>query len=215
MSILFTQHWDIIAGMEQHYESFVSKTYMQQMAAMGLLPVGGYYVEAGFGPRIIAVHSAEDLTALSRSVSSREFKGLTMQVKDFVFNYRTAVLEPTGGPKQENYSIQKGVWKFNQYYDLRPGMKEKYSEFIKEWHLPTLERLSYLDITGEWNVMLGGISEIIVELTFRDPADIGRLLNNEDFRLTTLRLKSDYVANYASRILRCTERFDEPKWFKL
>ena len=64
-------------------------------------------------------------------------------------------------------------------------------------------------------VVLGGISEIIAEFTFKDPLDIGRLLNNEDFRKITLKLRTDYVLNYQNRILRCTERFDEPKWFML
>ena len=215
MSFLFTQHWDIIPGREQDYESFVSKTYIREMTDMGLLPVGGYYVEVGFGPRIIAVHSADDLAALSNSISSKRFKDLTVEIKMLVHNYRTAVLEPTGGSRQATYTIQKGVWKFNQYYDLRPGVKEKYADFVINWHIPTLEKLGYLEITGGWNVILGGFSEIIAEFTFQDPADIGRLLNNEDFRLVTLKLKSEYVTNYASRILRCTERFDEPKWFKL
>jgi len=72
-----------------------------------------------------------------------------------------------------------------------------------------------MEVTGGWNVVIGGVSEIIAELTFKDPVDIGRLLNNEDFRKLNLKLKTQYVTNYTSRILRCTERFDEPKWFRL
>jgi hypothetical protein len=63
--------------------------------------------------------------------------------------------------------------------------------------------------------VMGGISEIIAEFTFRDPVDIGRLLNSEEFRRITLKLRTLFVTNYASRILRCTERFEEPKWFRL
>jgi hypothetical protein len=63
--------------------------------------------------------------------------------------------------------------------------------------------------------VIGGISEIIAELTFKDPLDIGRLLSNEEFRKLTLKLRTRFVSNYASRIMRCTERFDEPKWFRL
>jgi hypothetical protein len=77
-----------------------------------------------------------------------------------------------------------------------------------------MEKIEYVEVTGGWNVVLGGISEIIAEFTVKDPIDIGRLLNNEDFRKITLKLKTDYVWNYQSRILRCTERFDEPKWFR-
>jgi hypothetical protein len=59
------------------------------------------------------------------------------------------------------------------------------------------------------------VSEIIAEFTFKDPEDIGKLLKNEAFRRITIRLKTDYVTNYQSRTLRCTERFDEVKWVKL
>jgi hypothetical protein len=82
-------------------------------------------------------------------------------------------------------------------------------------HIPTMEKIDYIEVTGGWNVMLGGISEIIAEFTVKDPVDIGRLLNNEDFRKISLKLRTDYVLNYQNRILRCTERFDEQKWFTL
>jgi hypothetical protein len=64
-------------------------------------------------------------------------------------------------------------------------------------------------------MVLGGANEILAEFTFTDPVDVGRLLNNDEFRRLTFQLKTDYVVNYSSRILRCTERFDEPRWFRL
>jgi hypothetical protein len=215
MPVLFTQSWDIIQGKESEYAEFIVHTFLPEMQAVGLTAVGGYYVEVGFGPRIIGVHRANDLEELSRLVSTGAFKELTLQIKSLVCNYRTAVLEPTGRVKREAYSIQKGVWKLNQYYDLRPGMKKGYADFIMNEHLPTLEKIEYLEVTGGWNVVLGGFCEIIAEFTFKDPNNIGRLLNDEDFRRLTLKLKTKYVTNYASRILRCTERFDEPRWFRL
>jgi len=213
--VLFTMAWDILPDKEDDYAEFVSKRFLPETAALGLEAVGGYYVEVGFGPRLIGVHRANDLEELSRLVSTATFKELALQVKSLVCNYRTAVLEPTGRVKREAYSIQKGVWKLNQYYDLRPGMKKEYADFIMNEHLPTLEKIEYLEVTGGWNVVLGGFCEIIAEFTFKDPNNIGRLLNDEDFRRLTLKLKTKYVTNYASRILRCTERFDEPRWFRL
>ena len=98
---------------------------------------------------------------------------------------------------------------------MKPGVKKQYADFIMKDHMPTVAKMDYVEVTGGWNVILGGWSEVVAEYTFRDPVDIGRLLNNEDFRTLTLKLRSRYVENYKSRILRCTERFDEPKWFKL
>ena len=148
-------------------------------------------------------------------VMKKEFKDLTHTLKSIVCDYRRYVLEPTGRTRDGKYIIQKGVWKFNQYYDIRSGMKEEYSEFIRRRYIPVVEKFDYVEITGGWNVRFGGISEIIAEFTFRNPVDIGRLLFDEEFRKITLELKNEYVTNYSSRILRCTERFDEHKWFKL
>lgn len=215
MPILFTLSWDIIPGNENEYSDFISQVFLRETEVMGLTPVGGYYVEVGFGPRVIAVHSCQNQEELAGIITSQRFKDLILKLKGMIYNYRTAVLEPTGRVKREQYEIQKGVWKFNQYYDLRPGKKEEYKDFVLNVHLPAMATIDYVEVTGGWNVVLGGMSEIIAEFTVKDPVDIGRLLNNEDFRKITLRLKTDYVWNYQSRILRCTERFDEPKWFKL
>ena len=72
-----------------------------------------------------------------------------------------------------------------------------------------MREIDYVQVTGGWNVVLGGVSEIMAELTFKDPQDIGRLMNNENFRQITTKLRRKYVRNYASRVLRCTERFGD------
>ncbi len=215
MPVLFTENYDIIQGKIDEYGEFISKVYLSEAASMGLNSVGGFYVEIGFGPRVVGVNVVNELEDLCRVLSSKQFKALNTALKSFVCNYRNTAQVPTGKIKRETYTVQKGVWKLNQYFDLRPGMKERYSDYIINEHLPTLAKIDYVEVTGGWNVVLGGVSEIIAELTFKDPVDIGRLMNNEDFRKITLKLRNEYVSNYASRVLRCTERFDEPKWFRL
>ncbi len=215
MEILFTLSWDIIQGKEEGYIEFVTSTMLPGMAALGLVPVGGYYVEVGPGPRIVVVHRANGTDDLCRAVSDNKFKQLVLQLKALVHNVRTAVLEPTGRVKHVTYVIQKGVWKFNQYYDLKPGKKKEYADFVMSEYIPSLQKLDYLEVTGGWNVVLGGVNEIIGELTFKDPIDIGRMLNSQEFRWANQRLREEFVTNYQNRILRCTERFDEPKWFRL
>ncbi len=161
------------------------------------------------------MHRADDTKALCSSIGTNEFKQLTLQVKSLVQNYRAAVLEPTGRVKRTEYVIQKGVWKFNQYFDLRPGAKKEYADFVINDYIPTLGKLDYLEITGGWNVVLGGVSEIIAELTFKDPVDIGRMLASPEFRQISMKLQDEFTVNYRNRIMRCTERFDEPRWFRL
>ncbi len=215
MAVLFTLSWDVIQGKEEAYVDFVTSTMLPAFAAVGLEPVGGYYVEVGTGPRIIGVLRSNDVDGICSAINTNQFKQLILQLKSLVRNYRTSLLEPAGQVKHQEYAIQRGVWKFNQYYNLRPGVKKEYADFIVNEYIPALKRLDFVEVTGGWNVVFGGISEIIGELTFKDPVDIGRMLNRPEFRKPNLRLQDEFVTNYQNRILRCTERFDEPKWFRL
>jgi hypothetical protein len=214
MSVLFTQSWDIIQGKDIEYAQFIVDTYLPEMAEMGLVPVGGYYVEVGFGPRIVAVFSVNETEEVLKTIAGKRFKDLLRRLKAIIMNYRGSILEPTGAVKRGKYTIQKGVWKVNQYYDLKPGVKNAYADFVINEHLPVMQRIGYVEVTGGWNVLIGGISEIIAEFTFKDAMDVGRLLMNEDYRRITQKLRTEYAMNYSSKVLRSTERFDEPRWFK-
>jgi len=214
MSVLFTQSWDIIQGKDIEYAQFIVDTYLPEMAEMGLVPVGGYYVEVGFGPRIVAVFSVNETEEVLKTIAGKRFKDLLRRLKAIVMNYRGSVLEPTGAVKRGKYTIQKGVWKVTQYYDLKPGVKNAYADFVINEHIPTMQKINYVEVTGGWNVLIGGISEIIAEFTFKDAMDVGRLLMNEDYRRITQKLRTEYAMNYSSKVMRSTERFDEPRWFK-
>jgi len=215
MPLLFTQHWDMIRGKEAAYEEYIAKKFIPGCEALGLKAVGGYYVQVGQGPRIISVKAVETMDQFCAILGSPEFKALADGLKEVVKNYHRTLLAPTGRVKSEEYKIQKGVWKFNQYYDLLPGVREGYADFVINEYVPTLSQLDYLEITGGWNVLMGGIAEIISEFTFKHPVDIGQLLDSEQFRELTYKLRRDFATNYKSRIMRTTEHFDEPRWFRL
>jgi hypothetical protein len=215
MAILFTQEWDIVRGQEDTYEQFISQEFIPRSEKLGLRAVGGYYVEVGVGPRVVSVRSTESLEELYTILALKEFFRLQSQLKEHVANYRSKVLYPTGRVKSEKYEIQKGVWKFNQYWNQRPGKRDQYADFMATEYLPMLNGLDYLELTGGWIVIMGGEREIVGELTFKSPIDIGRLLENPDFRQLTEELRRNYVSNYTTRILRTTERFDEPRWYRL
>lgn len=215
MQILLTQEWDIPQGKEDEYSVFVARTFIPKCNEMGLLSVGGYYVEVGAGPRIISVKRVESLEKLAGIMSSSAYRELVLELKEHVVGYRSKIMQPTGRTRDVVYEIQKGVWKYNQYYDVLPGMRAGYAKFITDEYLPMLDGIDYLEVTGGWNVLIGGASEIVGELTFKDPADIGFLLENGPFRELTHVLRRDYVTNYSSRVLKTTERFDEPRWFAL
>ena len=72
MSLLFAQYWDIIEEKEDGYAGYFNDAYLPAVAAIGLIPVGGYHVEIGFGPRTIVVFSSESISRKwKRSVTQR------------------------------------------------------------------------------------------------------------------------------------------------
>jgi hypothetical protein len=215
VSLLFVQYWDVIRGKEDEYAQYVNDTYLPEIATLGFIPAGGYYVEVGFGPRTIIVFSSESLDEISKTITGNSYKNLVLALKKYVANFKNSVLEPTGLIKRGKYPIQKGVWKYNQYYDLRPEMKDAYERFFINEYLPTIQNIDYVEATGNWNVVLGGFCEIIAEFTFKEPEDIGRIMKNEELQKVTRRLKKEFVTNYANRIQRSMRWFTEPKWFKL
>lgn len=215
MSLLFAQYWDIIEEKEDGYAGYFNDAYLPAVAALGLIPVGGYHVEIGFGPRTIVVFSSESLDEISRIIMGREYRSLTLGLKKFVTNFNNLVLEPQGTVKAGKYPVQKSVWKFNQYYDLKPEMKEEYERFFVGEYIQKMEKISYAKVTNCWNVILGGFSDIVLEFTFREPEDIGRLVKNEDFLQYTRKLMRTYITNYTNRVFRSTHSFREPQWFRL
>ena len=213
MAILYTQAFNVILGQEAAYEEFIAD-YIPRLNKLGLRSVGGFYVVCGFGPRTIHVCRAESIDDLCRTMSTKEFRDLVLDLKQHVINFRTKILDPTGRVKHEEYELRRGVWKFNQYYDLMPGKKKEYADFIVNEYLPIIEKIDYVEVTGGWNVLVGGVSEIIAECTFKSPVDIGRLLDNPDFQRITDTLRT-FTLNYLSRIMKVTERFEESRWYSL
>jgi hypothetical protein len=215
MTILLAQDWDIILEVGDEYEAFITQAYIPKCEALGLKSVGGFYVEVGFGPRIVSIKSTESLNELMNIMSSKEFKTLHSQLREYVVSYQSRILEPTGRVKHNEYKIQRGVWKFNQYYDLIPGLKKEYADFIVTEYLATLAQFDYVEVTGGWNVLVGGICEIIAELTFKSPVDIGRMFEDERYKRIAEKLQRNYVIHHRTRIMRTTERYEQTKWYRL
>lgn len=215
MQILLQMEWDLPPEREEDYYDFVKRTFIPSCNEMGLECVGGFHVEVGRGPAMVSVHRADTLEQLVTATNSRRYKDLLEGLKDLVVNYRSNIMRSTGRVRRGTYEIQKGVWKYTEHWDILPGKRAEYATFVTTEHLPLLESLHYVDLTGAWDVLIGGQSEILLELTFQDPVDIGALFNNATYRQLTHVLKTQYVTNYSTRILRTTEHFDEPRWFVL
>ena len=209
MIILFTQHWDIIPGKEEEYTRFAINKHLPTLKKIGINMVGGFHVVVGEGPRIIAVGAVDDFQKLQKALESEEFEKITHQLKEYVCNYYSKILKPTGRVKTEKYSIQLRVWKFNQYFNVLPGKEKEYGEFVLNDHLPTMEKLG-IKITGGWRVIVGCGPSRIAEGTASNLGEIAKAIDSDEFKRVTNILTSKFVTDYSSRILSPTGRIELP-----
>ncbi len=214
MSILLAQNWDVKNEQENDYLSFIAEKYNPTVMSLGLRIVGGYYVEVGTGPSTVAVLSADDVNMVNGIVVSEEYRKITNELNFFVNNRRAALGISTSRISNAAYTIQEGVWKWNHYYNVKPHKKGDYKLFLKEIS-KVLDQLDFVELTQEWHMLYGGTADYLLEMTFQDPIDISRLLNNPQFRELEKLVKKELIIDYSSRILRSTERFEKPRWITL
>ena len=209
MIVLYNQHWDLIPGKEKAYTQFVLDKHLPTMKKIGINMVGGFHVVVGPGPRIIAAGAVDAFQKLQRALETEEFEKITAEIQQYVFNYDSRILKPTGRVKTNKYSIQLGVWKFNQYYNIIPGREREYTEFVLKDHLPTMEKLG-IKMTGGWRVVVGSGPSIVAEGTAVSIVEIAKAIETPEFGRITRILTSNYVTDYSSRILAPTGRIDLP-----
>ncbi len=214
MNILFVQQWNVNREKEADYLAFIVEKYFPGVVALGLKIVGGYYVEVGAGPGTVGVLSAESLEVVNEAVVSPAFRQLTNELSFFISDRQASLGISTGRVSEAEYSIQEGVWKWNHYYNVQPQKKNDYKQFIKQL-TEAFAQIDYVELTQEWHMLYGGRGDYLLEMTFKDPVDIARLLNNQQFRELEKLVKKDLISNYSSRIMRSTEKFDKPRWITL
>ena len=209
MIILYNQHWDLIPGKEEEYTRFVIDKHLPTMKKIGINMVGGFHVVVGGGPRITAAGAVDDFQKLQKALETEEYEKVTAEIQQYVVNYDSRILKPTGRVKVNKYSIQLGVWKFNQYFNIIPGREREYAEFVLKDHLPTMEKIG-IKMTGGWRVVVGSGPYIVAEGTAVGVVEIAKAIENPEFSRITKLLTSKYVTDYSSRILAPTGRIEVP-----
>jgi len=213
MAVLFNQHWDVAPGKMKAYSDFVMTHYNPTLERIGLQLVGGYYVTVGMGPRIIAVARTSSLKDLEAALGSEAFDDATKRLMEFVTHYHSKILVPTGRVKMDGYEVQTGLWKYNQYYNVLPGLEAEYSDFVKEELLVGMAKAG-LPVTAGWRVIVGSGPYVVAESSAPTIVDIARAIDTDDFRRVVRKLKTTYVTDYHSRILHPTGRVDLPQFLK-
>lgn len=209
MSILFTQYWDVIPGKWDEYSEFVSNEYNPAVERLGIKLLGGYYVAVGEGPRIIAVATVEETDYLRKILATDEYRRILARLHQLVMKYSSKLYVSSGRIKEGPYKIQMGAWKFNQYYNVLPGMEEEHYRFVKEECIPGMAKLG-VPITEGWRLVIGSGPQILAECTGRKLEDIARAIDTSEFRKLVRSLKKKYATDYSSRILAPTGRIEVP-----
>ena len=213
-NVLYIQHWDIIKEKEDDYAKFIVEEYNPVIKDIGFKIVGGYYVEVGEGPNTIACFTLDDVVKVNELVTTEKFIQITNKLANYVRNRRAALYISTGRVNQEEYKLQENVWKWNFHYNVKPNKKQEYREFIEKI-AKVFSNIDFVELTEEWRVIYGGNADYILELSFKHPYDIGRLMYNSDFRELEKVVRKELVEVKSSKILRTTERFEKPRWLKL
>ena len=209
MAILFAQHWDVVENKENEYQDFILGRYIPTFEKTGLRIAGAYYVVVGAGPRIVSISTTEDLLVFQKAVTSEEYSGLLDELLPFIRNYASKLYKSYGPIKVDRYELQLGVWKFNQNFNVLPGMEKDYGKFLEEEFIPMMEKLG-IKVTNIWKVIIGNGPFVLVEGTSPKIEEIAKSIAADEFRTLTRKLKSKYVSDYQSRILAPTRRVELP-----
>jgi hypothetical protein len=213
MAIIFTQYWDVMENKEKAYEDFILGTYIPTYEKTGLRIAGAYYVVVGKGPRIVSVSTPEDLLTFQKAIISEEYSDLLEELFPLIRNYSSKLYKSYGPIRVDRYDLQLGVWKFNQYFNILPGMDRPFREFLGAELIPVMERLG-IKVTNVWKAIIGSGPFILVEGTSPKIEDIAKTIAMDDYRALTRTLKSRYVSDYQSRILAPTHRVEVPYFVK-
>jgi hypothetical protein len=147
---------------------------------------------------------------MEKRLKSEKFNDLNSQLLEYVQDYGTKVLEPTGRIQVAKYPVQKNVWKIIQYFDLEPGKEDEYDRFMRNDYIPTFQSLGVMEFTGEWSVVHGDKPDIVTEFTGKSPSEACGMYADPEFLRITRILKTSLVRNFSSRLLVSTERFEGP-----
>jgi hypothetical protein len=213
MAILFAQHWDVIENKEKEYEQFILGKYIPTYQKTGLRITGAYYVVVGANPRIVGVSTTEDLLGFQKAVTSDEYSDLMEELFPLIRNYNSRLYKSYGPIKIDKYEMQFDVWKFNQYFNILPGMEKDYRKFLEEEFIPRMEEVG-IQVTNIWKVIIGSGPFILVEGTGPRIEDIAKAIATDNYRNLTRTLKSRYVSDYQSKILCPTKRVEIPYLIK-
>ena len=199
MSIKFNQYWTIIPDTRTDYEKFILKDFIPEINKLGIHTVAVWRVLVGAYSQIIFEGVCSDLDFLEKSLRQPKYKDLNMNLLNYVKDYKTKVLTPTGRKDSYSVDISEETVKFTQLWDISRGKKEEYERFVGKEFYPAMEELD-ISIAGEWEVFIGDGPQILCEGRSQNIDQMVRNINSKRF-LDMRRELHHFIENYSNRFL--------------
>lgn len=199
MFVKFNQYWTIIPETNQEYRKFMVKTFIPEINKLGIHTVAGWSVLVGAYSEIIFEGVSGDLDLVERALNNPRYKKLNEELLNYVRNYKTKILVPTGRKDSYSRDVKKDTVKFTQTWDIVSNKKAEYERFVSEHFYPTMEEFG-ITVAGEWEVLIGEGPHIICEGRTQEVDRLIKNLQSEKFRKARHELRN-FVENYGSRFL--------------
>lgn len=97
MPIKLLMTWDVVPGREQEYFEFVGRELVPGMQRLGIQPTEAWLTTYGEQPQILTGGVADTLVEMQRALDSDEWAQLRERLMQFVTNFRSRVVEGSGG----------------------------------------------------------------------------------------------------------------------
>lgn len=199
MPVKFNQYWRIISARRGEYGKFIIKEFIPGMNSLGIHVVAGWSVLIGSYSEMIVESMSNDLELVEKGLKNPKFKDLQDNLLNYVKDYKTKVLIPTGRKGSYTPDIKKDTIKFNQTWDIISKTKDEYEDYVINEYYPLLEE-SDISVAGEWMVLIGDGPHIICEGRVHDTEKLIKTLSSKKFRTARRKLKG-LVEHFESRIL--------------
>ncbi len=198
MPVKFNEYWNIIPGTVKQYAEFMIQSRIPTLNKLGININAIWCGLIGPTPQIISEGIANNIHQIEFALTNKSYLKTHTELLNYVKDYQSKVLIPTGRFEHLPRVADKSTIKFNQYWEIIAGKEDEYDRFIRDEFTNTLKNLG-IRVGGEWKILIGGSPNIIFEGRC-ETEHIMNALNSKEFRKIRFELLQ-IVSNYTSRIL--------------
>ncbi len=89
--------WNIRAGLEDEYFTFVTEEFAPGLMELGIRPTDVWYTAYGNSPQILTGGVTDDLRSLRKALASSEWRELKLELLTYVTDYDEKAVRASGG----------------------------------------------------------------------------------------------------------------------